>query len=700
MRKIGSLTNTADNNGEFTDGYAAAGIKPTLLLAGWHNTIQRELAAIVEGAGEDLDPNDDEQISKIIGQMSAVISHYRNYGYPEWESAIPYYEGAVVYYNGYLYLSLLDNNVAQVPGTDDSKWQPYIQREATEAEAIAGEGSEQVITPRRLHAGASYLDDQLKTALTPYLTGIGEITLWGGPESLIPKGKLRCNGQSFDVELNPILALQYPDGRVPNIDDRYVIGASDSNPVGTLREADWEHYHPVGQWQADSGYGADDADFISGRSISKSGGDLSKWGGKNYYSRGNSGEWQGIAENTVPRQNASDSIDTGDLIPINDGGMHPADIGLYYIIKTDQAESEQGTGAPTAIVITPAAVTVNAGTTRQFTGTVLPASLADDYPVSWAVSDPTLGSIDSNGLYTATAGQSGTQTIIASISTGLTATATVTQHIYLTSITIGTVPLELIAGNTYNIPIAYSPAGYTESVNPASSDASVAALSSAGTLTISGAGTATLSLTGASSGVTALVTITATEEEVPEVYLQIENNLSEIAAAGATAQSEARDALDLGELATKDSLTASDVGAVPQSTESLGTADLNTVLTPGREFQSLTSNATLARNYPIALAGMLDVIKTTASGIRQVYYPYNNTDVYHRYCVDVGTNPMVFGTWVKGGGFLEASQNLADVADVAQSRQNLGVSYTISADVAPTDATGYAAGHIWYQIEE
>ncbi|PWC17071.1 phage tail protein, partial [Brenneria nigrifluens DSM 30175 = ATCC 13028] len=136
MRKIGSLTNTADNNGEFTDGYAAAGIKPTLLLAGWHNTIQRELAAIVEGAGEDLDPNDDEQISKIIGQMSAVISHYRNYGYPEWESAIPYYEGAVVYYNGYLYLSLLDNNVAQVPGTDDSKWQPYIQREATEAEAI------------------------------------------------------------------------------------------------------------------------------------------------------------------------------------------------------------------------------------------------------------------------------------------------------------------------------------------------------------------------------------------------------------------------------------------------------------------------------------------------------------------------------------------------------------------------------------
>ncbi|MBG6243331.1 MAG: phage tail protein, partial [Candidatus Symbiopectobacterium sp. Dall1.0] len=136
-----------------------------------------------------------------------------------------------------------------------TKWQEFIYREASEEEAIAGEGSTQVMTPRRVKSAASALDEALRTALTPYLTGIGEITLWGGPESTIPHGKLRCNGQSFDTTLNPILALQYPDGRVPNLTGRYVIGASDGNPVGTMRDADWDHYHPVGQWYADESYG-------------------------------------------------------------------------------------------------------------------------------------------------------------------------------------------------------------------------------------------------------------------------------------------------------------------------------------------------------------------------------------------------------------------------------------------------------------
>ncbi|MEC5343647.1 phage tail protein [Brenneria populi] len=695
MKKVGSVTNTADDNGEFTDGVAAAGIKSTHLLAGWFNTVQRELVAIVEGAGEDLDVNDDKQISKIIGKISAVITHYRNYGYPDWESAIPYYEGAVVYYNGDLYLSLLDNNLAQVPGTDDSKWQPYIQREATESEAISGEGSEQVITPRRLPP----VLNAFKSDLSPYLMNIGFIGLWGGPESTIPAGWLRANGQAFDTELNPILASIYPDGRVPNADDRYVIGASDTNPVGTLRAAKWDHRHFTGQMNRDNGLGADDVflSYVIGKTEFIDIGE--EMGARGVYGDDKSNSFVGVG----PTQARGYSLFTGKQPTDLDGDgevaeLHPADISLYYIIKTDQAESEQGTGAPTSIVITPGSVSVNAGTTRQFSGTILPVASAEGYTISWAVSDSALGSINSNGLYTATAGQSGTQTIIASLTTGLTATATVTQHIYLTSITIGTVPSELIAGNTYNIPVTYSPAGYTEAINPASSDASVASLSAGGALTISSAGTVTLSLTGASSGVTASITITATEEEVPEVYLQISENLSEIAGAGAAAQVEARNNLGLKALATKDSLAAADVGAVPQDTESLGTADLNTVVSPGRKFQSLASNATTAMHYPVALAGMLDVIKTTGTGVRQIYYPYNSTDVYHRYCTDTATQE--FGAWEQSGGdFLALENNLSDVADVAESRENLGVSYTISTDAAPTDASGYAAGHMWYQTE-
>ncbi|TKY80173.1 phage tail protein, partial [Pectobacterium polonicum] len=212
---------------------------------------------------------------------------------------------------------------------------------------------------------------------------------------------------------------------------------------------------------------------------------------------------------------------------------------------------------------------------------------------------------------------------------------------------------------------------------------------------------ATASVTGRYSGVTASRPVTVTPKIVVEKYLQIDERLSEIATAGAIAQSTARNNLGLAALATKDGLTAVDVGAVPQATASLGTENLNTVISLGRKFQSLTSNATLARNYPVALAGMLDVIRTTEAGIRQSYYPYNSTEVYHRYCVDTAANPIVFSAWAKlGGDYLEKSQNLADVPNKSTARDNLGVGYTVSTAAPPASAAGYAAGHIWYQVGE
>ncbi|MFE8049330.1 tail fiber protein [Brenneria goodwinii] len=626
-------------------------------------------------------PVEREAMNTVLNAITGAIRQYQTNAYPEWitpannnGAAFAYDADVVVDYNGALYLSLVGNNMA-TPGADATKWQPYIQREATEQEAIAGEGSGQVITPRRLHAGASYLDEQLKTALTPYLLPVGAIVLWGSETP--PDGWLELNGQSFDVEDNPKLALIYPSGVLPDYRGRFVRAWSNGSTLDAGRE--------LGSVQSDE-VGPHAHILITGRF----GTNPDSYGPQEgaLHQCGNSGS-----------DLAAGRIESGEIQENTGSETRPINIASMYIIKTDLAESENsGSTTPTALVITPSAITINAGATRQFTCSVLPAALAAGYPVSWTVSDPALGSIDSSGLYTAAAGQSGTQTIIASVSTGLTSTATVTQRVYLTSITIGSVPAELLAGNSYTVPVTYSPASYTETVNSASSDPTIATLAADGTLTISGAGTATLSLTGANSGVTASVTITATKEEVPEVYLQIENNLSEIAANGPEAQAEARGHLDLGDLATKDSLTAGDVGAVPQSTESLGTTDLNTVVSPGRKFQSLTSNATLARNYPVALAGMLDIIKTTGTGIRQIYYPYNTTDVYHRYCTDTAT--QAFGAWEQSGGdFLAVENNLSDVADAAESRKNLGVSYTISTDAAPADASSYAAGHMWYQTE-
>lgn len=69
MQKIGNVTETADANGEFTDGRVAQGISPTILPAAIFNTWQRELVGIVEGGGLELNPRDDGQLIKAINSL-------------------------------------------------------------------------------------------------------------------------------------------------------------------------------------------------------------------------------------------------------------------------------------------------------------------------------------------------------------------------------------------------------------------------------------------------------------------------------------------------------------------------------------------------------------------------------------------------------------------------------------------------------
>jgi hypothetical protein len=62
MQKIASSTPTANAAGEFSEGSASAGVPPTWLTAAWHNSVQRELVAVVEGAGIALDTARDDQV--------------------------------------------------------------------------------------------------------------------------------------------------------------------------------------------------------------------------------------------------------------------------------------------------------------------------------------------------------------------------------------------------------------------------------------------------------------------------------------------------------------------------------------------------------------------------------------------------------------------------------------------------------------
>ncbi|GKV75507.1 hypothetical protein PEC106568_06810 [Pectobacterium carotovorum subsp. carotovorum] len=605
-------------------------------------------------------PVEREAMNAILFAITNAVRQYQVFGFPEYITpadnnggAFAYSSAAVVRYRAAAdqpfksYVSIADNNTS-VPGSDETKWQEFIYREATTQEITDGASGTTIVSPRRLKERTDIIDGEIDE-INDSLTRVGNLQV--AQVNIDAQGSVVLNAPTDCVQL-------------------LIIGHYTADGVETRN-----------YWESKL--------FVNGALVN-----TTPFYG---YVTGSKGHGHHRRELLPFSQLVDVQLTAGDAIEFryDSNWNSTTTFTVLYIqgVSTDKPDH------PSAVIISPLNSTINAGGQQQLTATVLPAGVAADYPVTWSVSDQALGSVDSNGLYTANGGVSGTQSVIASVSTGLASTATITQHIYLTNIDIGNAPPNLIADRTYTVPITYSPSNYTEPVQTSSSDSTIATLSIDGTLTISSGGTATLTITGASSGVTDSITITATEEVVPERYLQINERLSEIAAAGAAAQASARDHLDLGELATKDALTAADVGAVPQASASLGTENLNTVTSPGRKFQSLTSNATLARNYPVALAGMLDVIKTTDAGIRQTFYPYNTTDVYHRYCVDTAANPIVFSAWAKSGGdFLEKSQNLADVPNKPTARDNLGVGYTISTAAPPASAAGYVQGHIWYQV--
>lgn len=82
MQKVGDITNTATPEGEFTDGNVAGGVSPTLLLAEWFNTIQRELCNLITENGGELDPDNDKQIFEILNSVYLSKGEADNFGNP------------------------------------------------------------------------------------------------------------------------------------------------------------------------------------------------------------------------------------------------------------------------------------------------------------------------------------------------------------------------------------------------------------------------------------------------------------------------------------------------------------------------------------------------------------------------------------------------------------------------------------------
>lgn len=84
MQKIGDVTPTADINGEWTNGNVAAGTAPTILDAGWLNSVQRELISILSAAAIAPDPLNDGQVitslKKLFLQVSNNLSEIKTAG--------------------------------------------------------------------------------------------------------------------------------------------------------------------------------------------------------------------------------------------------------------------------------------------------------------------------------------------------------------------------------------------------------------------------------------------------------------------------------------------------------------------------------------------------------------------------------------------------------------------------------------------
>ncbi|MDZ7320766.1 tail fiber protein [Kosakonia sacchari] len=598
---------------------------------GWGQDYEKDMDADAHAKAVERDV-----MNFMFNAVTVALRQYQTAAFPEFitpadngGSPFPYAAGTVVRFRAGTtesfsnYVSLVDSNTA-TPGTDATKWQEFIFAEATEAEAKEGISGTKAITPRRLKQVNDDLEQTIINMVSPFILPVGAIILWGGESA--PEGWLELNGQEFDVSKNPELASIYPAGRVPDWRGRVPRGWAHGSTV------DSEPNRGIGSFQEDA------IENITGMMTTDSN---AKQATGAFYLGTTVGSQSASGKSTARYVyfDASRVVRTA-----NETRMK--NVAAMFIIKTDQSESDNNTNLPTALVPTPATAILEQGKTIKCAAAVLPSSLASSYPVSWAVSDPSLGSIDSTGLYSAVAGVSGTQTVIASISTGLVATITIEQHVFLTKITIGAIHDLTVSDEPYTPSITFTPSNFTEPLEYSSADDSVASFSF-GQVYPNSQGTAVISVKGSYSGITGTQMVKVLPEDVVEEYLRVDSYLEEITLAGDDAQQKARTNLGLGDLATKDSLSARDVGAAPMASEPLPhDLDLDVLTAPGDYFQNVSSYATEENHYPEETAGAMRVVATGVSegACRQFYWPYDSTKEYRR--CGYG-EPLVFGAWAE-----------------------------------------------------
>lgn len=354
--------------------------------------------------------------------------------------------------------------------------------------------------------------------LEPRLVPIGAIIPWPGQTP--PPGWLECNGQLFNTGTNPKLYNVLGTNSVPDYRGIFLRG--------------WAH-----------GSGAYDPD--AGRALGSVQGDAlaaHEHRLQMAYENGDVpagsevvavNQASGRVGYELPSANKNDNtiikLPTSVSKALADGGgpeTRPKNIAVMYVIKTDLAQST-GSNSPTGVVVSPDTISQPVGYTTRATATVMPTSLAGQYPVTWTSQNPAVATVDGSGNIRVNG--PGTTNILASISTGLYSSIRVTGYSLLTSISLGAVdPIQV--GSSSTLPVSRTPTDANEPLQFLSNNSGVAIVDNNGTVSGISPGTVTITVRGTLSGVSSTRTVTVIPEEVDQTIEDIQLGAAQTTTAG------------------------------------------------------------------------------------------------------------------------------------------------------------------------
>lgn len=335
--------------------------------------------------------------------------------------------------------------------------------------------------------------------LEPRLVPIGAVIPW--PGAAVPKGWLECNGQVFNTSQNPKLYSVLGRNTVPDYRGLFLRG--------------WAHGSSANDPDGSRGLGSIQGDAI--RNIKG-------------YAGGPAG---GFEEGTVAtgafylgaltkggKGGATDhglGFDASRVVPVASENR-PVNIAVMYIIKTDQAQSS-GSNSPTAIVVSPDTITNRVGYSTKATASVLPTSLAGQYPVSWSSQNTGVAVVDGQGNIQLVG--PGETNIIASISTGMNVAIRVTSYSVLSSLSI-TDPGTIEVNQAKMLVVTKNPGDANEPLQFLTNNAGVATVNDSGYVTGVSPGSVTITARGTLSGVSTARQITIVPEDVAQTIEDIQ----------------------------------------------------------------------------------------------------------------------------------------------------------------------------------